>query len=243
MTKKRNRLKMATASFVFIFAAPNLDFKSEDIRSKLREVPNATKLTEIVDARTFVVETKPKSMVARPVVFVYLLDHLEECATAGKALGLSTYKARREPDQRLFGDDGHGVSGYLTIVRAGNGERIIFLQQEIDGVLTIGGEAVILLTYQLKVGALSPTGTEYRLRGWIRLNNPILAFFSRIFAARARLVAKRQLMRMLGVPVAVAQAIESNPDGILARLEESFPDETAPVGPLINLIRREYAKP
>lgn len=167
----------------------------------------------VAKAPTFSLEVGPHSLGGRKAVFDYLLEHLEVCAVAGRALKVGNYKSRREEDGRWFGDDGEGATGYLSYLYQADGKRVLFVEGQQKGVFTVGGHSVGVLDYH--PAPESRERIEYTLRLWIRVDNRFFAFWSRVFLDKSKRTAARQFTKMLSIPVGVTQKIHDDPKTVI----------------------------
>lgn len=212
------------------YSDPLKDIGSNHQSEKVRKAVQKT-----IQKKTFALDFGPKKIQGNQEIFEYLLDHLEICAVMGRMLEISNYQSRREPDGRIFGDNGKGATGYLTLLHAEKGERIWFLEGKKEGLFTVRGSSVLVLKY--KALPTEKDHFEYRGEARNRVQNPFFAFFSRLFVARSRLVANKQFENMLNVPVSVTEKIYENPDAVLSRISSLSKDYPGQFQTLKSLIQ------
>src|SRR5207245_7203263 len=85
------------------------------------EIPASERshLIEVTENASLATHAAGEPFVARPEVFVYLLDHPEFATHVTRTLRIARYRVWREPDG-LWLDDGWGVVGRFSIVYAGD---------------------------------------------------------------------------------------------------------------------------
>lgn len=166
---------------------------------------------------TFELDLGPHSLEGSKAIFEYLLDHLEVCAIAGRALQVCSYKSLRETDGRLFGDDGEGATGHLSFLYEADGKRIFFVDGQQNGIFTVGGHSLGALDYAPPTDAKS--NLEYNLHLWIRVDNRFFAFLSRLFLSKSKSTATSQFTKMLGIPVGVTQKIHDDAKAVIVAFD------------------------
>lgn len=186
---------------------------------------------------TFDLTMGPRTMRGDIRIFEYLMDNLEICATAGRALGVDNYHTRRDKDGRIFGDDGGKATGYLTFLRTRPGKRVFFVEGTQKGFFTVGGHSLVALDFAPPTR--DPGSIEYQLRVWVRVDSAFFAFLSKVFLGRSRSTADRQFSRMLGVPVGVTQRIDADPRAALNSFQKTSEEEKAALARLIALVQEE----
>lgn len=186
---------------------------------------------------TFDLTMGPRTMRGDTRIFEYLMDNLEICATAGRALGVDNYHTRRDKDGRIFGDDGGKATGYLTFLRTRPGKRVFFVEGTQKGFFTVGGHSLVALDFA--PGKQDSGWIEYKLRVWVRVDSAFFAFLSKVFLGKSRSTADRQFSRMLGVPVGVTQRIDADPRAVLDSFQKTSEEEKAALARLTALVQEE----
>lgn len=186
---------------------------------------------------TFDLQIGPRQMQGSKDVFEYLMDHLELCAIAGRSLGIGNYETRREDDGRLFGNDNHGATGYLTFLHATDGRRVFHVEGKQEGFFTVGGNSIVVLDYKPADGQKEVI--EYELHVWVQVDNAFFAFLSRLFLGMSKSTADRQFTSMLSIPVGVTQKVAEEPRGVLQAFERLSEDEQSQLRELRELIVKQ----
>jgi hypothetical protein len=185
---------------------------------------------------TFELDLGPHQLEGSKAAFEYLLDHLELCAIAGRALHVGNYKSRREKDGRLFGDDGEGATGYLSFLYEADGKRVFFVDGQQKGIFTVGGHSIGVLDYAPAADVKSKL--EYKLHLWVRVDNRFFAFLSRLFLSKSKSTATRQFTKMLSIPVGVTQKIHDDPKAVIREFDALDKTERETLGELRALVEQ-----
>src|SRR5437667_10648809 len=124
--RPRRMLALAGTSVVLLRSSPPAARPGPALPD---EVPASerSQLIEVTENASLAAHAAGEPFVARPEVFVYLLDHPEFATHVTRTLRIARYRVWREPDG-LWLDDGWGVVGRLSLVYAGHRARVMYAQ-------------------------------------------------------------------------------------------------------------------
>src|SRR5881396_1862453 len=164
------------------------------------EIPASerSQLTEVTENVSLATHAAGEPFIARPEVFVYLLDHPEFATHVTRTLRIARYRVWREPDG-LWLDDGWGVVGRFSIVYASNGARVMYARGRYKQwfLPAIHGRAVVVIEY----GAAAAAKAEKEAHQLVR-----------VFARTARAIDND--------PAGVHELLRQRPDVPRRELEE-----------------------
>src|SRR2546427_12536829 len=139
------------------------------------EIPASerSQLPEVTENVSLATHAAGEPFVARPEVFVYLLDHPEFATHVTRTLRIARYRVWREPDG-LWLDDGWGVVGRFSIVYAGNGARVMVARGRYKQwfLPAIHGRAVVVIEYGAAPAANGKSVINAAATGLVQLEQP-----------------------------------------------------------------------
>ncbi|MGH7370035.1 MAG: hypothetical protein ACREIN_04030, partial [Candidatus Methylomirabilaceae bacterium] len=111
----------------------------------------------------------------RPV-FEFLIEHPDFAATAGRVLGIIRDRIVKEREGRYWGDDNHGATGTFELVYAAPGQRVYLSEGTFVKRLfpTIYGRIVLVMAYEYQTDQAGESLVVNHIRGYLRIDNPIL---------------------------------------------------------------------
>ena len=191
-----------------------------------------------VKSKTFTYASEEMQFEGNLTVLNFLLDNLDICVEAGRYLDTAEYWAKKEDDGRIFGEDRRGARGYLSVIDQSDEKRLLFMQGKQKSIVTVKGSSVMQFQLQPIVGQSDTY--SYSMNAWIRIGNPLMAFFSRIFVGKARRETRRHLNNLLGIPIQVTEKLHLNTAETITLLKQH--NQSQQFSSLIALAEQTYSK-
>lgn len=181
------------------------------------EIPASerSRLAEVTETASLATHAAGEPFVARPEVFVYLLDHPEFATHVTRTLRLARYRIWREPDG-LWLDDGWGVVGRFSVVYAGNGTRVMHARGRYKPwfLPAIQGQAVVVIEYVAEPAADGKSVIKAAVTGFVKLDNPLVEMIGKLLSAAATAKAEKEAHQLVKVFSRTTRAIDSDPGGV-----------------------------
>src|SRR2546426_947805 len=181
------------------------------------EIPASerSQLIEVTENASLATHAAGEPFVARPEVFVYLLDHPEFATHVTRTLRIARYRVWREPDG-LWLDDGWGVVGRFSIVYAGNGTRVMYARGRYKQwfLPAIHGRAVVVIEYGAEPAANGKSVINAAVTGFVKLDNPLVEMIGKLLSAAAAAKAEKEAHQLVKVFARTTRAIDNDPAGV-----------------------------
>src|SRR2546429_3184617 len=181
------------------------------------EIPASerSQLTEVTENVSLATHAAGEPFVARPEVFVYLLDHPEFATHVTRTLRIARYRVWREPDG-LWLDDGWGVVGRFSVVYAGNGTRVMHARGRYKQwfLPAIHGQAVVVIEYGAQPAVDGKSRISARVTGFVKLDNPLVELANKFLSAAAEAKAEREARQLVKLFARTTRAIDNDPAGV-----------------------------
>jgi len=188
------------------------------------EIPASerSQLIEVTENASLATHAAGEPFVARPEVFVYLLDHPEFATHVTRALKLARYRIWRGPEGGLWLDDGWGVVGQFSVVYAASGTRVVYAHgQYQSGLLpSIRGQAVVVIEYGLSPAAERRSLISPAVTGFVRLDSKVVALAGMLAGSVATAKAEKEAKRFVKLFARASRAIEENPAHVHERVRQ-----------------------
>jgi hypothetical protein len=128
------------------------------------------------DATTSHVNPPVVTPIRKPV-YDFLLDHVVLTAALIRTLGIGQYTIKRVEGQSFEGDDGQRSEALVDLIYQNSTLRVYHIQGTHHGKVfwLITGEAIVMLTSQIRTGNVGKESVETRMAVYSRLGNPVLA--------------------------------------------------------------------
>jgi hypothetical protein len=201
--------------------------------------PERGRLAAVTDQAVVATHVEGDPFPARRAVVEFLLDHPVLATQASLALKAARYRIWRTAEG-LHVDDGWGASGQFRVAHAADQTRVFHARGRFRQRLlpTIRGEAVVVVTYDVRPGDGGPPEVTPAVTGYVRLESQLLAATARLMNRVVERKAEREARKIAGLFARVSQAIEEDPAGLYERLRERpdvAPAELEALGRLVGL--------
>src|SRR5881396_2094919 len=141
------------------------------------EIPASerSQLIEVTENASLATHAAGEPFVARPEVFVYLLDHPEFATHVTRTLRVARYRIWRASDG-LWIDDGWGTVGRFSLVYARDGTRVMHARGRYKQwfLPVIHGQAVVVIEYGAQPAVDGKSRISARVTGFVKLDNPLV---------------------------------------------------------------------
>jgi hypothetical protein len=156
----------------------------------------------------------------RPV-HQFLLDRPDVGAAISRSLGIGRYTITRVSPDRFHGHDPDGVEGDMEILYRDEGHRMYYAEGIVEGALaTLRGKTVILQEFEYwTIDQAEWVKTQLTI--YAKIENPILAFFIKIFGPLIGQLVDPKISKAQGVVRQVSEAMVLDPHGTYRRIEAS----------------------
>jgi hypothetical protein len=170
---------------------------------------------------------------ARIPVFEYLFDHMDSCSTLAQKEGLITYRATRDADGRMHGDDHDGATGYMITLYAGDGKRVVYVAGTQHGLFDASGRGVAVLDYH----SITNGEIEYTRAAFVRVDNAVLAAVAEMFSAFLHGTVDRHFAKVIRNPVVLSGKAQSDPQKLLDEIGQMPAADQQLMAPFMELVR------
>lgn len=169
-----------------------------DVRAEIVSVWNGYTLTRVVDGRP-----------AQAPLEIYRLfvDYPDVTAAASRHLGLAKYRVEALGPDRFAADDGEGAKGTYRVLAQDERRRILLTRGSHDGRILgrIGGVSLTILSFELRAGADGGPEVAQRVETFVRIDNPVAAFFARLLLPLFSGYADRKVAETFNVTARVSE--------------------------------------
>jgi hypothetical protein len=159
--------------------------------------------------------------IARPEIWLYLLDHPEFATHVTRALKLARYRIWQDQGA-LWLDDGWGVKGQFTVVHAAPGRRLMYARGQFEQNLLpeIRGQAVAALDYTFRPDGQGHTVVATVASGYVQVDNRVLNALGKVAAPLVQAKADREAGLLLRTFARVTRALEERPARVYELVSE-----------------------
>ena len=146
---------------------------------------------------------------ARAPLEVYRLfvDYPEVTAAASRHLGLAKYRVEALGPDQFVADDGQGARGTYRVLAQEGRRRILLTRGSHDGRILgrIGGASLTILSFEFRAGAEGVPEVAQRVEAFVRIDNPVAAFFARLLLPLFSGYADRKIAETFNVTARVSE--------------------------------------
>ncbi len=182
-----------------------------EVRAEVVSVWNDYTLTRAVDGRP-----------ARAPLEIYRLfvDHPDVTAAASRHLGLAKYRVEVLGPDQFAAEDGEGAKGTYRVLLQGERRRILLTRGYHEGRILgrIGGASLTILSFEPRAGAVGVPEVAQRVEAFVRIDNPVAAFFARLLLPLFSGYADRKVAETFNVTARVSEWAAREPAGFCAWL-------------------------
>lgn len=193
-----------------------------DIRAEIVSVWTDYTLTRTVDGRP-----------ARAPLEIYRLfvDYPDVTAAAARHLALAKYRVEAVGPDRFAADDGEGAKGTYQVLAQDERRRVLLTRGSLEGRILgrIGGTSLTVLSFEPRPAADGVPEVAQRVEAFVRIDNPVAAFFARLLLPFFSGYADRKIAETFNVTAKVSEWAAREPaafcawlasaDGVPARQE------------------------
>lgn len=169
----------------------------------------------------------------------FLLDRPDVGAAISRSLGIGNYTITRVGPDLFHGHDPDGVEGDMEILYRDEEHRVYFAEGIAEGALiTLRGKTVILQASQYGRADHGQEWVKSQLTIYAKIENPILAFFIKIFEPLVGKLVDPKISKAQGVVRQVSEAMVQDPQESYRRIAESHqltPEDLKTLGRLMRL--------
>ncbi|MEE9181420.1 MAG: hypothetical protein V3U33_02460 [candidate division NC10 bacterium] len=173
--------------------------------------PTSSELREVIEGAAYVGERKGVAFRGDPVVYEYLLNHLDFASQIARALDLSDYVIEKTGTGSYKATTPRGGWALLNVVYADRERRVVLA----DGKY---GRAVVVLQYN----SFDRGGESYmvnNLYGYLRADNPILNVLLTLFGGTVHDRIEQVFMSVAELSARAYEAPDSFTDELFAHPE------------------------
>ncbi|MBI2154099.1 MAG: hypothetical protein HYV92_02275 [Candidatus Rokubacteria bacterium] len=182
-----------------------------DVRSEILSVWTDYTLTRTVDGRP-----------ARAPLEIYRLfvDYPDVSAAAARQLGLAKYRVEAVGPDRFAADDGEGAKGTYQVLAQDERRRIMLTRGSHEGAILgrIGGVSLTVLSFEPRRAADGVPEVAQRVETFVRIDNPVAAFFARLLLPLFSGYADRKIAETFNVTAKVSEWAAREPAAFCAWL-------------------------
>jgi hypothetical protein len=232
------RVAGATWLFLVILCATPVRAEDEGLAARLipfdsLTVTNRALAHEVTDHPTLHCAYTAEVFKARIPVFEYLFDHMDSCSALAQKVGLITYRATRDAENRLHADDHDGAAGYMVTVYAGDGKRVIYVAGTQHGLFDASGRGVAVVDYHVKAG----DEIEYTRAAFVKVDNVVLAAVAEMFSVFLRGTVDKHFAKVIRNPVVLSEKAQSDPQKLLQLISQMPATDQQLMAPFAALVR------
>ncbi len=151
----------------------------------------------------------------------FLLDRPDIGAAISRGLAIGNYTITQVGPDHFHGRDPDGVEGDMEILYRDGGHRVYYAEGTVEGALaTLRGKTVILQVFQYRT-VDAQEWVESQLTIYAKIENPVLAFFIKIFQPFIGRLVDPKLSKAQGVVRQVSELMVQDPHECYRRIAES----------------------
>ena len=181
------------------------------VRSEIISVWTDYTLTRVVAGRP-----------ARAPLEIYglFVDHPDVTAAASRHLGLTKYRVEPLGPDQFAADDGEGAQGTYRVLVHDDRRRIMLTRGSHEGAILgrIGGASLTILSFEPRAGADGVPEVAQRVETFVRIDNPVAAFFARLLLPLFSGYADRKIAETFNVTARVSEWAAREPAAFCAWL-------------------------
>ena len=180
-----------------------------------------SRLTGVVAGAAIATRVDVEPFLARRDIFEYLLNHLAFTTQVIQTLRFARLRIWQTPEGLAI-DEGWGTTGWLWVVYAADGTRVIYTRGQHQEALlpTIRGEILLIIDYQYVPGAQGRELVKANVTGFIKLDSRILSGAVKVASPMVQKKADREARGLLKLLARVSRAAWDDPAGVYAKLSE-----------------------
>ena len=195
------------------WAATDLHHQRLDIPWERLDHASQQRLREVTEEAIFFRDVLGIAVKSRQPVFDFLIEHPDFAATAGRILGIVKYRIVHEREGVFWGDDAHGATGTFELMYAELGKRIFlakgtFVKRFLP---TIHGRIVLVMVYEHRTDQTGESGVINDVRGYLRIDNPILGILARIAKPVVGPIVDKKVLRTFAAAAKLTEQAYRDP--------------------------------
>lgn len=183
--------------------------------------PERSRLARVAAGAAIATRVDVEPFLASRDVFEYLLDHLPFTTQVIQSLRFARLRIWQTPEGLAI-DEGWGTTGWLRVVYAADGRRVIYTRGQHQEALlpTIHGEILLIIDYHYVPGTQSREQVKTNVTGFIKLDSRILSGAITLARPIVQQKADREARGLVKLLAKVSRAVWDDPAGVYAKLSE-----------------------
>lgn len=169
----------------------------------------------------------------------FLLDRPDVGAAIARSVGIGNYTITQVEQDRFHGRDPDGVEGDMEIFYRNEGQRVYFAEGIVEGAMvTLRGKMIMFQESRYERTDQGQARVRTQLTIYAKIENPLVAFFLKIFAPLIGGLVDPKISKAQGVVRQVSELMVKEPQETYSRIvkaEQLAPEDLASLHNLMEL--------